>query len=129
MRASAAEMDFQNMQANLKAAGYKKRNVTISSKRAAILGGLSVLPLVAVLAVIYRMTLIDRAHLTDLTGMKFYVTLIAIIAVSVVIHELLHGIGWSFWYLEKFVFVWASASRYKNNWMLILESTKPWHCI
>ena len=47
MRASAAEMDFQNMQANLKAAGYKKRNVTISSKRAAILGGLSVLPLVA----------------------------------------------------------------------------------
>lgn len=95
MRASAAEMDFQNMQANLKAAGYKKRNVTISSKRAAILGGLSVLPLVAVLAVIYRMTLIDRAHLTDLTGMKFYVTLIAIIAVSVVIHELLHGIGWA----------------------------------
>ena len=95
MRASAAEMDFQNMQANLKAAGYKKRIVTISSKRAAILGGLSVLPLVAVLAVIYRMTLIDRAHLTDLTGMKFYVTLIAIIAVSVVIHELLHGIGWA----------------------------------
>lgn len=95
MRASAAEMDFQNMQASLKAAGYKKRNVTISSKRAAILGGLSVLPLVAVLAVIYRMTLIDRAHLTDLTGMKFYVTLIAIIAVSVVIHELLHGIGWA----------------------------------
>lgn len=95
MRASAAEMDFQNMQASFKAAGYKKRIVTISSKRAAILGGLSVLPLVAVLAVIYRMTLIDRAHLTDLTGMKFYVTLIAIIAVSVVIHELLHGIGWA----------------------------------
>lgn len=95
MRASAAEMDFQNMQANLSAAGYKGRNVTISSKRAAILGGLSVLPLVAFLAVVYRMTLIDRAHLTDLTGMKFYVTLIAIIAVSVVIHELLHGIGWA----------------------------------
>src|SRR5699024_11405539 len=80
MRASAAEMDFQNMQANLKAAGYKKRNVTISSKRAAILGGLSVLPLLAVLAVIYRMTLIAWAHLTYFTGLKLFVSLIAIIA-------------------------------------------------
>lgn len=95
MRAGTAEMDFKEMQANLSKAGYTERKVTFSSKKATVLGGLSVLPLVAVFAVIYRIALVGRAHLTELTGPSFYFTLVPIIIVSIVVHEFLHGIGWA----------------------------------
>lgn len=38
MKAQAAEMDFREMQENLNKAGYKEKNVTISSKKATVLG-------------------------------------------------------------------------------------------
>ena len=95
MRAQTAEMDFKEMQANFNKAGYTERKVTFSSKKATVLGGLSVLPLVVVFAVIYRIALVGRAHLTELTGPSFYFTLVPIIIVSIVVHELLHGIGWA----------------------------------
>ena len=95
MRAQTAEMDFKEMQENLNKAGYTERKVTFSSKKATVLGGLSVLPLVVIFAVIYRIALVGRAHLTELTGPSFYFTLVPIIIVSIVVHELLHGIGWA----------------------------------
>ena len=48
MKAQAAEMDFREMQENLNKAGYKEKNVTISSKKATVFGGISVLPLVVI---------------------------------------------------------------------------------
>ena len=72
MKAQAAEMDFREMQENLNKAGYKEKNVTISSKKATVFGGISVLPLVVIFAVIYRLALVERAHLTELSGPGFY---------------------------------------------------------
>lgn len=95
MKAQVAEMDFSEMQAKLKKVGYKKKNVIISSKKATVLGGMSVLPLVIIFAVIYRLTLVERAHLTELSGPGFYIILVAIITISIVVHELLHGVGWA----------------------------------
>ena len=89
MKAQAAEMDFREMQENLNKAGYKEKNVTISSKKATVFGGISVLPLVVIFAVIYRLALVERAHLTELSGPGFYITLVAIITISIVVHELL----------------------------------------
>ena len=95
MKAQAAEMDFREMQENLNKAGSKEKNVTISSKKATVFGGISVLPLVVIFAVIYRLALVERAHLTELSGPGFYITLVAIITISIVVHELLHGVGWA----------------------------------
>lgn len=36
-----------------------------------------------------------NTDLSEVGGLSFYVMFIVIIAVSVVIHELLHGIGWA----------------------------------
>ena len=44
---------------------------------------------------LYRFLLLERAHLSEIGGLAFYIMFVAIIAVSVVLHELLHGIGWA----------------------------------
>ena len=43
----------------------------------------------------YRFILIERAYLLKISGLSFYIMPGAIIVASVVIHELLHGIGWA----------------------------------
>ena len=87
--------DFDRIQANLKANGYREKDVTISSGRAMVLGVACALPFVLLLGLWYRFALIERAHLLEVGGIWFYLLFIAIIAVSVVIHELLHGVGWA----------------------------------
>lgn len=70
------------------------RDVTFSSGKAMGLGLLAALPFVVVFGCFYRFALIDRAHLADATGLGFYLMLIAIVAISVFAHELLHAAGW-----------------------------------
>ena len=59
------------------------------------LGVLYALPFVIVFGLLYRFLLIERAHLSEVGGLSFYIMFVVIIAISVVIHELLHGIGWA----------------------------------
>lgn len=87
--------EFEKMKAQLHEKGYKEKNVTISSGKAMVLGVLYALPFVIIFGLLYRFLLIERAHLSEVGGLSFYIMFIVIIAVSVVIHELLHGIGWA----------------------------------
>lgn len=88
--------DFKNMKAALLQEGYKEKDVTFTAKKATLLGLLYSLPFIAILGLIYRFLLVGRAHLTEITGASFYLTFFAIIIISTVIHELLHGFGWAF---------------------------------
>lgn len=87
--------DFERMKADLHEKGYQEKDVTITSGKAMVLGALYGLPFVIAFGLWYRFFLIERAYLLEVSGIAFYVLFIAIIAVSVVIHELLHGIGWA----------------------------------
>lgn len=87
--------DFNRLQADLKASGYREKDVTIPSGKAMVLGVLYALPFIISLGLLYRFILIERAHLSEIGGLSFYIMFIVIIAVSVVLHELLHGIGWA----------------------------------
>ena len=86
---------FEKIKAQLHEQGYRKKDVTITSGKAMILGVLYALPFVIVFGLLYRFFLIKRAHLLEVSGLSFYILFIAIIAISVVIHELLHGVGWA----------------------------------
>lgn len=86
---------FRRAQAELKALGYREKDVTISSGKATVLGIVYALPFVITWGLLYRFLLIERAHLSEVGGFSFYIMFITIIAISVVIHELLHGIGWA----------------------------------
>lgn len=86
---------FNRIQDQLKANGYREKDVTISSGKAMVLGVVFALPFIVIIGLLYRFVLIKRAHLSEIGGASFYIMFIAIIAVSVVVHELLHGIGWA----------------------------------
>ena len=60
--------DFDRIQANLKANGYREKDVTISSGRAMVLGVACALPFVLLLGLWYRFALIERAHLLEVDG-------------------------------------------------------------
>lgn len=95
MKAKKDNEAFNRLQAELKANGYREKDVTIPSGKAMVLGVVSALPFIAIIGLLYRFVLIERAHLSEIGGLSFYIMFIAIIAVSVVVHELLHGIGWA----------------------------------
>ena len=95
MKPKKENEDFNRLQAGLKASGYRERDVTIPSGKAMILGIVCALPFIIILGLLYRFLLIERAHLSEVGGISFYIMFIAIIVISVVIHELLHGIGWA----------------------------------
>ncbi len=95
MKPKKENEDFNRLQAGLKASGYRERDVTIPSGKAMILGVVCALPFIIILGLLYRFLLIERSHLSEISGLSFYIIFIAIIVVSVVIHELLHGIGWA----------------------------------
>lgn len=86
---------FQEMRRQMLAQGYKEKNVTFSSGKIMAMGLIAALLPVIILGMIYRFFLIDRAHLTDVGGLSFYIMFVIIIAVTAVVHELLHGIGWA----------------------------------
>ena len=95
MKSKKENKDFNRVQADLKANGFREKDVTIPSGKAMVLGIVYALPFVITLGLLYRFLLIKRAHLSEVGGLSFYIMFIAIIAISVVIHELLHGIGWA----------------------------------
>lgn len=95
MRAPKNSKAFNRIQDQLKANGYREKDVTISSGKAMVLGVVFALPFIIIIGLLYRLVLIKRAHLSEIGGASFYIMFIAIIAVSVVVHELLHGIGWA----------------------------------
>lgn len=69
---------------------------TFSKSQAMIYGVLCALPFLIIIGCIYRFFLSDHADQMMLGGLAFYVSFIAIILVSVTLHELLHGFGWMF---------------------------------
>ena len=98
MRQSAGEAGrkpFQALQRELQEAGYLEQDITFPSTKAIALGLLCALPFVALFGAIFRLFLIDRAQLSDAGGIAFYIMVLVIVAVSVIIHELLHGLGWA----------------------------------
>ena len=87
--------NFEKIKAQLHEQGYHEKDVTITSGKAMILGVLYALPFVIIFGLLYRFLLVERAYLLEVSGLSFYLIFIAVIAVSVVIHELLHGAGWA----------------------------------
>lgn len=87
--------EFEKMKVKLLENGYKEKDVTISSGKAIGLGALYAIPFVIFFGLMYRFLLIERAHLLEASGFSFYIIFLVILVVSVVIHELLHGIGWA----------------------------------
>lgn len=87
--------NFEKMKAQLCEKGYREKDVTITSGKAMAYGILCALPFVLVFGLMYRLLLMERAYLLEVSGLSFYCIFIAIIVISVVIHELLHGVGWA----------------------------------
>lgn len=87
--------NFEKVKEQLFEKGYKEKDVTFTSGKAMVLGVLFALPFVIVAGLLYRLFLLERSYLLELNSLSFYVMFIAITVVSVVIHELLHGIGWA----------------------------------
>lgn len=95
MKTGKETADFDRLRAALKAKGFREKDGTIPAGRATVLGLLCALPFVLALGLLYRFALRERAHLAEAGGLSFYLMFIAILAASVVVHELLHGIGWA----------------------------------
>ena len=88
-----AREDFHAFRQRLLDAGYREKDVTFSAGRATGLGLVCALPFAALLLVVYRLALVHRAHLIDISGVSFYIALVLILALSVFSPELLHGLG------------------------------------
>ena len=71
-----------------------ERARTFSKSQAMLYGVLCALPFLIAVGCLFRFALRDRAQLMTLGGPTFFVAFLAIIAVSVTLHELLHGLGW-----------------------------------
>ena len=95
MKRRKKDMDFNKITASLKAQGYREKRVTITSAQAIVKGTLYALPFVLAFGLAYRFLLIDRAYLSEVAGVSFYAVFIGITVVSVILHELFHGIGWA----------------------------------
>lgn len=87
--------NFEKIKAQLHEQGYHEKDVTITSGKAMISGVFYSLPFVIIFGSLYRFLLIERAYLLEVSGLSFYIIFMVIIAISVVIHELLHGVGWA----------------------------------
>ncbi|MDC7288230.1 DUF3267 domain-containing protein [Blautia schinkii] len=87
--------NFEKIKAQLYEKGYKEKDVTFTSGKVMVLGVVYALPFVIVVVLLYRLFLIERAYLLEINTFSFYVMFLAIAVVSVVIHELLHGMGWA----------------------------------
>lgn len=71
-----------------------ERARTFTKSQAMLYGILCALPFLIAIGCLFRFALRDRAQLMTLGGPTFFVAFLAIIAVSVTLHELLHGLGW-----------------------------------
>lgn len=71
-----------------------KRARTFSKPQTMIYGVLCALPFLLAVGCFFRFSLHDRAQLMALGGPAFFLVFLTIIAVSVMLHELLHGFGW-----------------------------------
>ena len=67
---------------------------TFTKAQAMGYGVLCALPFLLLIGLGFRFFLSDQAQLMALGGVQFYLTFIILIAISVTLHELLHGIGW-----------------------------------
>lgn len=65
MKSKKENEDFNRVQADLKANGFREKDVTIPSGKAMVLGIVYALPFVITLGLLYRFLLIKRAHLSD----------------------------------------------------------------
>lgn len=89
------DRSFENIKAQLQLEGYRAKDVTFTSGKATALGVLYALPFLAVLGAIYEVLLKERAVLSETGILGVYGAFLAITIVSVVIHELLHALGWA----------------------------------
>ena len=83
-------MDVRNQIARFVADGWHYQNYTFSCRQAYLWGMLIALPFVALVGGAYRIFLLNRAVLLNHTGL----ILLAVIVVSLPLHELFHGLGW-----------------------------------
>ena len=74
----------------LTAQGWQAKRHTLTTFQTYLWGTLFALPFVLLAGGMYRIFLLDRAVLLDHTGL----ILLAVIIVSVPLHEALHGFGW-----------------------------------
>ena len=84
-------MEIRSQIDRLTEEGWLSRDYTLTNKQAYIWGILFALPFVALVGGLYRVFLLDRAVLLDHTSL----ILLVVIVVSLPVHELLHGLGWT----------------------------------
>ena len=75
MKANSSEI-FSRVQAELKANGYREKDVTFSSGKATVFGVLYALPFITILGLAYRFLLLERAHLLETGVLSFYIMFI-----------------------------------------------------
>lgn len=84
-------MEIHSQTDRLTEEGWFIRDYTLTSKQTYIWGTLIALPFVTLAGGLYRVFLLNRAVLLNHTSL----ILLAIMVVSLPVHELLHGLGWA----------------------------------
>ena len=73
MKSKKENKDFNRVQADLKANGFREKDVTIPSGKAMVLGIVYALPVRNNFGLIVSLSLIERAHLSEVGGLSFYI--------------------------------------------------------
>ena len=74
--------------------GYEYRKCSFSKSQLYIIGFLLPLPFVILAGGIFRVFLSEKAAMADLSGPLFSIKLALILILSIIIHELIHGVVW-----------------------------------
>lgn len=92
-KAEAARKElFIKLSADLEKQGYRRENLTVSAVKANLLGIVAGLIPGIPFAVIYL--IVTRGVITEVSEI-WYMLFFPVFIVSIIVHELLHGVGWS----------------------------------
>lgn len=79
----------------LREKGFHSAEISMGAEESRLKGILYAVPFTTFLTALYQLSLASRSVLLPVTRTGFYALLSFILAVSTVLHELLHGIGWA----------------------------------
>ena len=125
--------DFEKFNSEMQEKGYKMKNIIINTQQAKPLCLLIMLPFMALAFWIYYKV---NGFDLDCLSWGFLVVLLMLILCLSILHELIHGITWSFFaknhfHSIDFGFIWSSFSPYctcsepLKKWQYLLGTAMP----
>ena len=125
--------DFEKFNSEMQEKGYKMKNIIINTQQAKPLCLLIMLPFMALAFWIYYKV---NGFDLDCLSWGFLVVLLMLILCLSILHELIHGITWSFFaknhfHSIDFGFIWSSFSPYctcsepLEKWQYLLGTAMP----